>query len=417
MGRLALLLLLLPLTALAAPADVCAKEESLADPRARTVPTGWSEIRVVQHTPQVVAQAAAKFGIECERLAERHLSMNGFPMKLNILQAKDAEAAAAIHAKMGGMRGGAWFRRQDNLVVETATDVVLAARRVWAWLALTAGDQQRFEFRARVGLVAKHDYMEANRVFNHFLAIEEGRNAVGAAKAIQEAVKDWTPGAGILLLTAKRPWFEARYSFKQKYAAGPTGPLTTPFTVDSPKKQHGVPYADLDAAVMVRSRWNPAQIEGDPGSTAPTKFWPADDKSIKDLAARLTKNAKTDRQRVLALLRFAALDVRTGGPMGSRHGAKKVIAQRFGHCWDKSDVLITMCRAIGIPARQIAGWVPIIKSGHVWTEIRLRDEGWIGVDATTTWLGTSQDYIPIYATDDGAMPIVYLTMPRISQPR
>lgn len=415
MGRTAFLLLLLG--TVAAPADVCAREESLADPRARTVPTGWSEIRKVEHTPQVVAQVAAKIGIEFESLTERHLSINGFPMKLNILQAKDAKAAAAIHAKMAGIRGGAWFRRQDNLVVETATDVVLAARRVWAWLALTAGDQQRFEFRARIGLVAKHDYMEANRVFNHFLAIERGVGTEAATEAIGKLIADWKPGTRVELLSAKRPWFEARYSFKQRHAAGPVGSLTRSFDIEAPGKQLGLAYADLEAAVMVRSRWNPAEIEGDAGSTAPTKWWPADDKSTKDLATRLTKNAKTDRQRVLALLRFAALDVRTGGPMGSRHGAKKVIAQRFGHCWDKSDVLITMCRAIGIPARQIAGWVPIIKSGHVWAEVRLRDEGWITVDATTTWLGTSQDYIPLYATDDGAMPIVYLTMPMINQPR
>lgn len=404
------LVLLLPL---AAPAQ--AKEEGPADPRARALPVGWSEIRLVEHPTRVAEQVAQRIGVTFESLTERHLSINGFPMKLNVIEAKDEDAAQAVYTKMVGLRGGAWFRRQGQLVVETATTSLLAARRVWAWLGLTLGDETTWRFQARVGLVGAHDYMEANPVFNHFLAIEQGKDPDGARQAIRALVEDWTPGASLALLSAKRPWFEARYALRPEPASRKASGVTTVYGFEGLERELGIPYVDLEATVTVRSRWSPEQVAGDAGGTEATAFWPADDPEVKALAERLTARAKTDRERVLALVRFVGLDVRYSGPSGTRWGTKRVIEQRYGQCWDKSDVLITLCRALGIPARQVAGWVPPIEAGHVWAEVRLRDEGWIPVDATTTWLGISQDYIPLYATDDGSMPIVYLRWPTTHQ--
>jgi transglutaminase-like putative cysteine protease len=108
-----------------------------------------------------------------------------------------------------------------------------------------------------------------------------------------------------------------------------------------------------------------------------------------------------------------ALDVAYDGPVGSRHGVPRVLSQRFGRCWDKSDLFVTLARAAGIPARQVAGWVPPLDAGHVWAEVQIAGEGWIPVDPTCAWLGTSVDYLPFFATEDGTMSVLQLRKPTI----
>lgn len=399
---------------LAIPATRATAEEEAWNPKTHPLPTGWSEIRVIEHTPEVVKSLFARVGGPFETLTERHLSANGFPLKLNILTTKTEEQAKTIHLAMAKARGGLFFRRKGTILVEAANVPPLGARRMWAWLGLTLEPESRWSFEAPVGLVAAHDYMEANLVFNHFLQIEKYPEHGTAPGAIKALCADWKTGTTIDLLTHKRPWFEASYALAPEGKAGTAGALTTRFTVAKPKTRLGLHYAELKATVRATARWTPAKVEGDPGSTASTPFWPVDDADMQSLAKRLTKDAKTDRERILAIQRYVGIDLRYSGTTGSRWGTKKVVGQGFGQCWDKSDVLVTLARAVGIPARQIAGWVPIINSGHVWAEVRLRDEGWIPVDPTTPWLGISQDYIPLYATDDGAMPIVYLGWPKIT---
>ena len=90
----------------------------------------------------------------------------------------------------------------------------------------------------------------------------------------------------------------------------------------------------------------------------------------------------------------------------------EVLRRGYGRCWDRSDVLVTELRRAGLPTREVAGWVPPIGAGHVWTEVYV-DGGWLPVDATTTWLGASADYLPFFVTEDGHMPVVYLAMPEI----
>jgi transglutaminase-like putative cysteine protease len=47
----------------------------------------------------------------------------------------------------------------------------------------------------------------------------------------------------------------------------------------------------------------------------------------------------------------------------------------------------------------------------VWVEVFLAGEGWLALDPTCTWFGTSIDYVPWLRTDDGHMPVVYVSLP------
>ena len=92
----------------------------------------------------------------------------------------------------------------------------------------------------------------------------------------------------------------------------------------------------------------------------------------------------------------------------------RVIEQGYGHCWDYTDVFITLCRAANIPARQVCGWLNGV-SGHIWAEVYIPDTGWVSVDPTASWLGTSEDYIPFVISENGRMPFVYWSTPVIEK--
>jgi transglutaminase-like putative cysteine protease len=96
------------------------------------------------------------------------------------------------------------------------------------------------------------------------------------------------------------------------------------------------------------------------------------------------------------------------GPPGTRWGVERALAQKWGRCWDFSDVFITLARAAGIPARQVYGWIG--PSGHVWAEV-FDGRAWIQVDPTASWTGVSEDYIPLAHCATGRMPFVYWGKP------
>ena len=87
--------------------------------------------------------------------------------------------------------------------------------------------------------------------------------------------------------------------------------------------------------------------------------------------------------------------------------------QKFGHCWDFADCFVTLCRAADVPSRQVAGWL-YGSSGHVWAEFYREGKGWQQVDPTGGGLLRCGIYhIPYFTSEDGEMPILYVSMPRI----
>ena len=114
--------------------------------------------------------------------------------------------------------------------------------------------------------------------------------------------------------------------------------------------------------------------------------------------------------RILAWLRSR---LRYGGPVGSRQGPVKALAAGQGRCWDYTDVFVTLCRQAGIPARQVAGWLAGT-SGHIWAQVWL-GSAWFDVDPTCTWLGVSEDYIPLALSEDGSMEFAYWGPPKIAR--
>jgi transglutaminase-like putative cysteine protease len=66
----------------------------------------------------------------------------------------------------------------------------------------------------------------------------------------------------------------------------------------------------------------------------------------------------------------------------------EVLAQRRGVCQDFSHLMLAVCRAAGVPARYVSGYLhvedPAQDHGamHAWVEAHLPNSGWVGFDPT-----------------------------------
>lgn len=347
-----------------------------------------------------------KIGASLTKLSSQVVSVGGLQAQLNYLLCADEKNARIAEEFILKNRGEEFVSRSGNTVIEYAKCNSLFAKKLRDLLGFTPLTERAYEVQFSIGCVDRLDYMENNRVFNLFLA--EGKE-----KEIQELTKDWSFGSTVRLWTGKRNWFRAEYSFDpEPEKKTEEGELTT-YQFQSPPRRFGIPYVNVKARIWVKNAYHAEIPHSRIELPKPTAFWPTP--STKELAAQLTAKAKNSKEKVDAILKFCHSEIRYDGITGSRYGVEKILQQKHGLCWDKSDLFITLCRASNLPARQIAGWVPSLKSGHVWAEVCLDGEGWLPVDPTTPWIGTSDDYVPWFMTNDGEMPILYLSMPVISK--
>lgn len=134
-------------------------------------------------------------------------------------------------------------------------------------------------------------------------------------------------------------------------------------------------------------------------------YWPVDDPKIKDLAAQLASSEANVSQTAQTIFNYVAKTLKYGEPPGeiNRRGALAALTDPTNClCTEFTDLLVTLVRAAGIPAREINGlaitedrWsrpLPVATGsrgevGHSWPEFYDPNLGWIQVDPT--WSATS----------------------------
>ncbi len=373
---------------------------------ADTIPRGWKIEAETEARPTDIEGIAKKIGARIDRLSSQVISISGLKAQVNYLHCIDEKNALIAQEFIAKNRGAEFVSRNGNTVIEYAKCNVLFAKKLRDLLGFTPNAERAYEAQFSIGCVDQLDYMETNRVFNLFLG--EGKE-----KEIQELSKDWSFGKSIRLWTGKQHRFRAEYSFEplpEKKVE--EGELTT-FHFQNPPRRYGIPYVNVKATIWVKNAYQPETARARIEPPKPTSRWPTG--SVRELATQLTAKGSGTKEKIEAILSFCHSEIRYEGITGSRYGVEQVLQQKHGHCWDKSDLFITLCRAISLPSRQVAGWVPALKSGHIWTEVFIENEGWLPVDPTTPWTGISDDYVPWFLTNDGEMPILYLAMPVISK--
>jgi transglutaminase-like putative cysteine protease len=155
----------------------------------------------------------------------------------------------------------------------------------------------------------------------------------------------------------------------------------------------------------------PTKRKAGPELLGANEFWPSTDPELVALARKITTGKASERDKVAALLDWFSKkeNIDYGGPVGSRHGVKKVFQQKSGRCWDYSDCFVTLCRAVGVPSRQVLGWLDGVGGGgHIWAEVLIAGEGWRQVDPQAG-MGCDTRYVPYVASEDGRIPFVYIS--------
>lgn len=264
------------------------------------------------------------------------------------------------------------------------------------------------------------DYMISNELFNYLVSYQEGQPVEEKMKAV---INSTGFGNTVSLLTSSGDLLSAEYNFEPPAVDQQTTDGITTYTFDAaslPRKA-GVPY------VKVSGELNVGETSIDQGDgttlepeqialyTAGTSFWPTSNEQVLQTARQAAGTASTDAEKVQAIMRWVRDNIEYGGSMGTRYGTVQVLSQGYGRCWDSSDVFVTLCRASGVPAREVAGWLADMDTGHVWSQAYLDGKGWVDVDCTSDHVGAGTNYLPFFATVDGEMPLLYVKMPSLEE--
>lgn len=122
------------------------------------------------------------------------------------------------------------------------------------------------------------------------------------------------------------------------------------------------------------------------------KFLEKSSPSIISLA-KVSAPKKESGERLLQSLFSGTLEnLKTHGFVNEARGADLALELGGGDCTDFTDVLVTLCRVRGLPARHIRGVIaaPFARSDtpkHSWAEVYVPKNGWIRLDPYLTKLG------------------------------
>jgi len=383
------------LLVLASSAAFAADEDPVENPR---LPRMWKVVERTKAPAATVAGLAKKLGVSLTSIENCLLDAGGVGVKINVARCADEAQAETLRKKFESVHGGdALFAvRRGADVAEIVCSNRFVARKArdvvgWDIEARWCGPAY-YRATMQVAPLVSCDGMRWNRLFNLLRKSDDPKFAAA--------------------IEAEAKGFEFADRFPRDKSGEPT-----------PPRVHGIPRVELVRDVTVPV-FRTCVTRADPSSwTASTAAWPTDAPevaaAVKEALGESPPNSAQERaERVLA---WVHAHVKYGGDEpGSRWGTTKVIAQGFGRCWDQSDVFVTLCRAAGVPARQVAGWLHG-SEGHVWAEILVGKEESDGVaygvvlavDPGTTWLGVSEDYVQLWSSDDGRTPFVYWGAPKI----
>lgn len=411
--------ILFGIAAVVAPVQAAEKADVCFD----RLPPGWTIIRSFVAAQDQTAAIAKRLGAPIGKLSNTLLSVHGQQVQVNILESRNDAGATKLHAAVSRMKGDpAFCVRKGRKVFEytgTTTTVALATKVSYELGFVPKPREVRYRVVADVATVDVADYMSSNKLFNLFLKKAHDPGDTRIPAQIAELSGRFRFGNRI---TLRRPG-EGKRSTVYRFAQPPVKKEATKqndtvtFAFDNTSRSLGVPYVTLTADITTGGTGiTPDRRKADKRLLAATEFWPAEDPQIVALAGEITAGNRTREARVAAILRWLTpgSNIKFGGPVtGSRWGVKKVLQNKYGRCWDFSDCFVTFCRASGIPSRQVAGWL-YGASGHIWAEVFVDGKGWRQVDPTGGGkLSCGIYHIPYFTTEDGDMPILYVSMPRI----
>lgn len=397
------------------------KLDSVAGKLIKKIPAGWRiENSFVVQRDQTAA-IGKKLGGRIKNLSNTIFSVQGKRFQVNVIECVTPAGAEKIYKSILKMKGDpAFCLRLGNSVVEfVGGDVGLAKKAVYELGIRPRAGEATYRISFEAAPIERCDYMSWNKLYNLFLRAGGGPDSQTTRSQISQLSKRFDFGSEVALRTCGTGKNKPTYLFKPP--ATDAQPLahgdTTKYTFRNLPLRVGVPSVSITATVHTTELANLSTTrKADDDLLRPTQFWPSDAPRIMALAKKITSGCINQQDKVNNLLQWLqpGKNIEFGGPVtGSRYGVEKTLKQGFGQCWDFSDCFITFCRALGIPCRQVAGWL-YGQSGHIWAEVLFEGKEWRQVDPTGgAVLDCGIYHIPYLTTEDGSMPILYLSMPKI----
>ena len=382
------------------------------------LPTGW---KVTSNSAVAANQAAAigtRLGGRVEELTNTVLLADGSRLQVNVIRCATSADADKIHEAILAAHGGNadCSLRSGNNVVEFVCDDLRVVKKAHYALGLRSrAVVYRITFDAAP--IEQADYMSWNELYTLFLTLADDPQDRQTLADIAELRGRFRFGHDLSFRTRGLAAQPNTYTFAPlpltRDAADSGDALSYSFG-ELPTRAD-IPYVSVTATVRSEA-FAVVPCRRPPGKelVAPTPFWPVGDSDVATLASKITSGCNTNEEKVAAILEWLipGRNIRFAGSVtGSRYGVKPTLRQGFGHCWDFSDLFVTLARSAGVPSRQVAGWLHE-RCGHVWAEVLLDGQGWQQVDPTAG-MACGSDYIPYLTSDSGDMPIVYLSAPRI----
>ena len=381
----------------------------------------WNIVSWSRMPADQVAGVGARLGGPLSWVTNVMVGIGSLRYRINLFRAKDAAAAGRIAARLRRIHAKKLYRVgwSGPFLVEQPDGTPVRAHLVRTALGLLDRTVRRYRLDLELGLLERGDQAAVNRAFVLLLGgkIQPGVRHDPSPAALRAAIQGMLFGNTLRLRAVPVAGTRPRYQVLEGKATQRNLGDAVVITATAPPKRLGlVPYLKVRAEIPTQG-WTdtPAPAAPPKALTAATTAWPTGAPAVKQTLAAIGASGPPAK-RLAAIHQWVYRHIRYGGPAGSRLGTLAVLEGKQGQCWDKSDLVITLLRAAGIPARQVGGWV-VGTGGHIWAEAWLAGRGWVPVDATAPWLGVPGRYVPFLISSDGRMQVFHLVWPRIQRLR
>lgn len=380
------------------------------------LPDGWRRGDVVALAPDQVQGLSARFGGKIESIENLHFAHRGRACQVNRIVCATESDARAVEAKLIEFKGDPSQVRRDANDPKVVLELYCRDASLLTLAKTTLGfqpEKQTYRVEFTAVPLEKIDFQKWNPLFNLFLEYD-GTPDEDRRAEVEARIRALTQGVEFGRTIRLRSHGQGAVPIRATFSPAPESVRTSDdgahrfYEFGELPKKAGLPVVRVTLEVESHAG---AATPGQAPTAADrgvTQAWPIDSKVVRELAKSVTESASTDSERVDAILRWMSdpKNLRYGGEVvGSRYGVEQTISQKYGRCWDYSDVFVTLCRASGVPSRQVLGWLDGV-SGHVWAEVYVEGEGWRAVDPTGV-PPCGSHYIPYFGGADGSASFAY----------
>ncbi len=138
---------------------------------------------------------------------------------------------------------------------------------------------------------------------------------------------------------------------------------------------------------------------------SPTLLSQSDHPLIVERAKKIVDGSGDAIEAATRIVQWVYTNLEKSSGTISSASSIQALRARIGDCTEHAALVVALCRAVGIPARNVRGIMYFVARGapragyHAWAEIWLGV--WTGVDATIPEVGTAARYILLYVDEPG----------------